>query len=130
MSMQKAEKAPEKPRQKWHISLGQLILLALLLGVVTGLFFGEMVAPLEQVGIAFIRMLQITVIPYICVSPCTTRFPRLAVAVTISAKFNRTGARTGFHTAVYTLQSIFLASQRHRTGGGCFQHHDWTRLDW
>jgi Na+/H+-dicarboxylate symporter/ABC-type amino acid transport substrate-binding protein len=46
-------------------------LLALLLGVVTGLIIGEMVAPLEQVGIAFIRMLQITVIPYICVALIT-----------------------------------------------------------
>ena len=39
-----------------RLSLGGVILLALILGIVTGLFFGELVAPLEQVGIAFIRL--------------------------------------------------------------------------
>ena len=63
ITMQKAEKAPKQSKRKWQLSLGQLILLALLLGVATGLFLGEIVAPLEQVGIAFIRMLQITVKP-------------------------------------------------------------------
>ena len=33
----------------------------------TGLFLGEIAAPLQVVGDAFIRMLQITVIPYISV---------------------------------------------------------------
>ena len=71
ITMQKAEKAPKQSKRKWQLSLGQLILLALLLGVATGLFLGEIVAPLEQVGIAFIRMLQITVIPYISVALIT-----------------------------------------------------------
>ena len=39
-----------------------------MLGVATGVFFGEMVADLQIVGTAFIRLLQMTVIPYIVVS--------------------------------------------------------------
>lgn len=69
-----------------RLSLGGVILLALILGIATGLFFGELVAPLEQVGIAFIRLLQITVIPYISVALITglgrldyTEVKRLAV---------------------------------------------------
>ncbi|MEP4148177.1 MAG: cation:dicarboxylase symporter family transporter [Halioglobus sp.] len=54
-----------------RISLGGLIFLALVLGIAAGLFFGELVAPLEHVGIAFIRLLQITVIPYISVALIT-----------------------------------------------------------
>lgn len=54
-----------------RMSPGQRILLGLLLGVAAGLFLGEIVAPLETVGIAFIRMLQITVIPYISVALIT-----------------------------------------------------------
>ena len=62
------EKAPSRlPR----LSLGGRILLALFLGIAVGLFFGELVAPLEHVGIAFIRLLQITVIPYISVALIT-----------------------------------------------------------
>lgn len=69
--MTKEEKAPNLFSRVMQMSLGQYILLALLLGVVTGLFFGELVAPLEFVGIAFIRMLQVTVIPYISVALIT-----------------------------------------------------------
>lgn len=44
------------------------ILIGLGLGIATGLFFGELAAPLGTVGEAFIRLLQITVLPYIVVS--------------------------------------------------------------
>jgi Na+/H+-dicarboxylate symporter/ABC-type amino acid transport substrate-binding protein len=54
-----------------RLSRGRLILLAMVLGIATGLFLGEIVSPLEQVGIAFIRLLQITVIPYISVALIT-----------------------------------------------------------
>ncbi len=43
----------------------------MVLGVATGLFFGEIVAPLKLVGDAFIGLLQITVIPYIVVALIT-----------------------------------------------------------
>lgn len=44
------------------------IVLGLLLGVATGVFFGEMAAPLSIVGMAFVSLLQMTVLPYIVVS--------------------------------------------------------------
>lgn len=43
-------------------------MLGLLAGVLTGLFFGELVADLKVIGDIFIKLLQITVLPYIIVS--------------------------------------------------------------
>ena len=48
-----------------------LVLLSLLLGVATGVFFGEMVAWMQVLGDIFIKLLQITVIPFISVSLIT-----------------------------------------------------------
>ncbi|TDG14828.1 cation:dicarboxylase symporter family transporter [Seongchinamella unica] len=50
------------------MSLSGRILVGLLVGVVTGLFFGELVADLKLVGDIFVKLLQITVLPYIIVS--------------------------------------------------------------
>jgi Na+/H+-dicarboxylate symporter len=50
------------------MSLSTKVLLGLVLGIATGLFFGEVVAPLEVVGEAFIKLLQMTVLPYLTVS--------------------------------------------------------------
>ncbi|MEH6585589.1 MAG: cation:dicarboxylase symporter family transporter [Halioglobus sp.] len=50
------------------MSLSGRILVGLLAGVATGLFFGEIVADLKVVGDAFVKLLQITVLPYIIVS--------------------------------------------------------------
>ncbi|RLQ21984.1 hypothetical protein DWB85_10375 [Seongchinamella sediminis] len=50
------------------MSLSGRILVGLLAGVATGLFFGELVADLKLVGDIFVRLLQITVLPYIIVS--------------------------------------------------------------
>ncbi len=50
------------------ISLSNQILLAVVLGVATGLFFGESCSILEVVGKAFIALMQISVLPYIFVS--------------------------------------------------------------
>jgi Na+/H+-dicarboxylate symporter len=50
------------------LSLSTRILLGLLLGLAAGLFFGEPMARLELVGDAFIRLLQMTVLPYVVVS--------------------------------------------------------------
>jgi Na+/H+-dicarboxylate symporter/ABC-type amino acid transport substrate-binding protein len=50
------------------MGLSGRILVGLALGVATGLFFGEMVAGLKVVGDLFVKLLQITVLPYIIVS--------------------------------------------------------------
>ena len=54
------------PRPK--LSLTSWILLALLGGVLTGLFFGEVCSGLQFIGDIFIRLLQMTVLPYIFMS--------------------------------------------------------------
>ena len=51
-----------------RISLSSYILLSLILGVLVGLLFGEMVRPLDFIGKAFIKLLQMAVLPYIVVS--------------------------------------------------------------
>jgi CRISPR/Cas system CMR subunit Cmr6 (Cas7 group RAMP superfamily) len=44
------------------------VILGLVLGVFTGLFFGELAGNPEIFGEAYIRLLQMTVLPYIMVS--------------------------------------------------------------
>ena len=46
-------------------NLSVQILIGLLLGGIAGLFFGEMMAWLDPIGVAFIRLLQMPVIPYV-----------------------------------------------------------------
>ena len=53
------------------LSVSSQVVLALLLGVVVGLFFGEHIAFLQHVGKAFILLLQMTVLPYIVLSLMT-----------------------------------------------------------
>jgi len=55
---------PPKPR----LSPFQRILLALLLGVTTGVFLGELAAPLRVVGDVYVGFLQMTVLPFIICS--------------------------------------------------------------
>ncbi|MEP4484063.1 MAG: cation:dicarboxylase symporter family transporter [Halioglobus sp.] len=50
------------------MSLSTRIFLGLALGIATGLFFGEMVAGLKVFGDIFVKLLQVTVLPYIIVS--------------------------------------------------------------
>lgn len=50
------------------MSLSARILVGLIAGIATGLFFGELVADLKIVGDVFVKLLQITVLPYIVVS--------------------------------------------------------------
>ena len=47
------------------MSLSKQILLALLLGIALGLFFGEKIAFLSIGGRAFVQLPQITVLPYV-----------------------------------------------------------------
>ena len=50
------------------MGLSTRIFIGLGLGILTGIFFGELVAGLEIFGEIFIKLLQITVLPYIIVS--------------------------------------------------------------
>jgi Na+/H+-dicarboxylate symporter/ABC-type amino acid transport substrate-binding protein len=50
------------------MGLSSRILVGLLLGIATGLFFGEMTAGLKIFGDVFVKLLQMTVLPYIVVS--------------------------------------------------------------
>jgi len=50
------------------MTFSQKILTGLALGVVTGLFLGDLAAPLRVVADAFVRLLQMTVLPYVTVS--------------------------------------------------------------
>jgi len=54
----------------WLLSLSAFnrVMLGLGLGILTGLFFGELAGGLDLFGEAYIRLLQMTVIPYIIVS--------------------------------------------------------------
>jgi Na+/H+-dicarboxylate symporter len=49
----------------------RLVFLSLLLGIATGIFFGDMVGWLQTVGDIFIKLLQVTVLPFISVSLIT-----------------------------------------------------------
>lgn len=50
------------------MSLSTQVLIGLLLGILTGIFFGEAAASLQFIGDAFIMLLQMTVMPFIMVS--------------------------------------------------------------
>ncbi|MCF7971534.1 MAG: cation:dicarboxylase symporter family transporter [Methylococcaceae bacterium] len=54
--------------KNFNLSFSSQVLLALSLGIFTGLFFGEKVAWLNIIGIAFIKLLQVAIIPYIVLS--------------------------------------------------------------
>jgi Na+/H+-dicarboxylate symporter/ABC-type amino acid transport substrate-binding protein len=58
---------PEKGRRRLP-SLSTQVLLALVLGVAAGIFFGEMMASIRILGEVFIGLLQMTVLPYILLS--------------------------------------------------------------
>lgn len=57
---------PENKRKK--MSMSTLVLLSFAVGILTGLFFGDKVAWMAIIGDAFIKLLQMTIIPYIIVS--------------------------------------------------------------
>lgn len=60
-----------KSSLKRRFGLAEQVLIALVLGLAAGIFFGEMAGGLKIVGDAFIMLLQVTVIPYITVSLIT-----------------------------------------------------------
>jgi Na+/H+-dicarboxylate symporter len=50
------------------MSLSAQIFLGLGLGVTTGIFLGEITAPLKLVGDGFVQLLQMGVLPYIIIA--------------------------------------------------------------
>jgi Na+/H+-dicarboxylate symporter len=58
-------------KKRFRFSLSTNILIGLLLGVFVGLFFGEYCARLQIIGDAFIKLLQMSILPYIVVSLIT-----------------------------------------------------------
>ncbi len=55
-------------KKKFRPSLSTNILIGLVLGILCGILFGEYCAPLEVFGNAFIKLLQMSILPYIVVS--------------------------------------------------------------
>ena len=53
------------------LSFSTQVLIALCLGIFTGLFFGEKVAWMNVIGLTFIKLLQVSIIPYIVLSLVT-----------------------------------------------------------
>jgi len=53
---------------RFRLSLSTAILVGMVLGIFTGIFFGELVGFLDIIGNAFIRLLQMTILPYILAS--------------------------------------------------------------
>lgn len=62
----------EKPiilqTEKRGLSMGQQVVIALLLGVMAGVFFGEMTKGIKVIGDIYIGLLQMMVLPYIIIS--------------------------------------------------------------
>ncbi|GGA64478.1 ABC transporter substrate-binding protein [Neiella marina] len=52
----------------WRPSLASTMIIAMVLGIITGIFFGELVAWTGVVGSAVIMLMQMTIYPYILVS--------------------------------------------------------------
>ena len=57
----------QNPKPK-RLGLAELTLIGLLAGIACGLFFGEEAARLKIIGDAYVRLLQMTVLPYIIFS--------------------------------------------------------------
>ena len=51
-----------------RLSLSTQVLIGLLAGILAGLFFGELVGSLKVVGDIFIKLLQMSILPYIMLS--------------------------------------------------------------
>ena len=61
----------EGASSKWRLALSEQTLIGLVLGIATGVFLGELAGVLKVVGDIFIKLLQVTVIPYISLSLIT-----------------------------------------------------------
>ena len=59
---------PPKPEKRRWPDLSVQVLIGMVLGILAGLFFGELIAPVQLLGEIFIALLQMTVLPYILIS--------------------------------------------------------------
>ena len=84
------------------MGLSTRIFIGLFAGILTGLFFGEIVADLKIVGEIFIKLLQMTVLPYIVVS-LIAGFARMD-----SAQVRRLALRGSAVLAVIWLLALVL----------------------
>jgi len=57
-----------KEKKKFRFSLSTNILIGMVLGIICGIIFGEYCAFLQIIGDGFIKLLQMTILPYILVS--------------------------------------------------------------
>ncbi|MGE9289369.1 MAG: cation:dicarboxylate symporter family transporter, partial [Puniceicoccales bacterium] len=84
----------ETQKERKKLSFTTQVVLGVLLGILVGLFFGESIGGIGVVGTAYVRLLQMTILPYIMVSlihgfGCLTRqqavkvAPRLALIMII-----------------------------------------------
>ena len=55
-------------KKRPRTSFSQRVLIGVGLGIALGLLIGEYAAPLKALGDAYVGLLQMTVLPYICVS--------------------------------------------------------------
>lgn len=62
------DSAALSPQPKKKMAMSTVVLLSFAVGILCGLIFGETVAWMSLIGDAFIKLLQMTVIPYIIVS--------------------------------------------------------------
>lgn len=95
------------PQTKKKISLSTQVLIGLALGVVTGLFLGDLAAPLGRFGQAFINLLMMTVLPYVVLS-LIAGLGRLSVAEAKSLALN--GGRVLVILWVIVLTTVVLIS--------------------
>ncbi len=59
---------PKKRRARGKPGFTFQVVLGVVLGIFTGLFFGEAIAGIGVIGTAYVRLLQMTILPYIMVS--------------------------------------------------------------
>ena len=59
---------PNQPKRGFRFSLSTNIVIGLCLGILAGLFLGEYCAPLQLIGNAFIKLLQMSILPYLVAS--------------------------------------------------------------
>ncbi len=83
------------------MSFSRKILLGLVSGVLTGIFFGELVSPLRLVADGFVKLLQMTVLPYVTVSII------VSLGSLVMDEARRLGLRAG--AALATLWAVAIA---------------------
>ena len=136
------------------MSFSTRILVWLAAGVVTGLLLGDLVAPLSLVATGFVKLLQMTVLPYVVISIIASLgslsvaearrlgvragivlvglwtlglvfallmpvvFPTLRQGSFFSTSMLRAAAGLRLRRSLHPVQSVQLAGQQHRPGGG------------